>query len=330
MPEQYPETYEGYIANEGVFQRVTRPLPSLGDEEVLVAIAAAGVNRADLLQAQGRYPAPPGTTDILGLEAAGIVQHVGANVTHLRPGERVMCLLAGGGYATHCIAHEELCFPLPENLSFVQGAALPEACFALWNSLFFPGWVSPGDVLLIHGGSSGIGTIGCQLARAFGVRVMVTVRTAEKAAVCLALGAESAILYPEESFENKVLGKTQDLGADAILDCVGGAYVARNLSILKPGGRLIQIGCQEGANATVPLITLMQNQLIFVGATLRNQPLDHKVALAKTLYPLLNRLLTAGQLKPVIAKTFSFQHIEDAHIFMKSKKHIGKISLLLS
>lgn len=323
-------TITGWQGENGDLVWRTFPLAALTETQVLINVKAAGVNRADLLQRAGKYPPPQGASPILGLEVAGIVEAVGPAVTRIRTGERVMALLDGGGYARQVVAEAGLCIPIPETLSFVQAAALPEACFTWWNSVFSRHLLAPQETLLIHGGSSGMGTIGIQLAVHAGASVFVTVKTAEKAALCRHLGAAEAILYPQEDFSERILHLTQNKGVDVILDCIGSDYISRNIACLAPLGRLISIGCQQGAQATLPLIPLMQKGLTLTGATLRDKPLWHKIKLRELLEPPVLTLLKKDQLSPVVYASFPLEKAAEALELMQLGTHSGKIVLYLT
>jgi NADPH2:quinone reductase len=304
-----------------------RPLPGPGAGEVLIQVAAAGVNRPDCLQRQGSYPPPPGASDLPGLEVAGTVVALGQEVGEWRLGDSVCALLTGGGYAEYCVAPVLQCLPIPPGLDVVQAAALPETFFTVWTNVFERGRLQPGETLLVHGGSSGIGTTAMQLARALGSRVFVTVGGEEKAKVCEELGAERAIDYRKEDFVAVVKELTRGRGVDVILDMVGGDYVQRNLSALAVEGRLVYIAFLRGAKVELNLAPLMMKRLTLTGSTLRARPVEEKAPIARALREQVWPLLEAGRIKPVIYKTFPLQEAAAAHRLMESNRHIGKIVL---
>jgi putative PIG3 family NAD(P)H quinone oxidoreductase len=307
-----------------------RPVMLPGPGEVLVRVAAAGVNRPDVMQRQGKYPPPPGASDIPGLEIAGEIVAVGPNVKEWRAGDRVCALVTGGGYAEYCPAPAPQCLPIPGRLSFVQAAVLPETWFTVWTNVFERGRLTPGETLLVHGGSSGIGTTAIALGRAFGAHVLVTAGTAEKCAACLRLGAEAAINYREEDFVAVVKAKTGDRGADVILDMVAGDYVPRDLACLAPDGRLVLIATLGGAKATIELPPLMQRRLTVTGSTLRPRSVEEKGRIARALRERVWPLLESGTVAPVVHATFPLAEAASAHRLMESGAHVGKIVLDLS
>jgi putative PIG3 family NAD(P)H quinone oxidoreductase len=304
-----------------------RPLPAPGTGEVLIEVAAAGVNRPDCLQRQGSYPPPPGASDLPGLEVAGTIVGLGEGVSAWRLGDRVCALLTGGGYAEYCVTPAVQCLPVPQGLDLVQAAALPETFFTVWTNVFERGRLQAGETLLVHGGSSGIGTTAIQLAHAFGSPVFVTVGSEEKARVCEELGAERAIDYRKEDFVAVVKELTRGRGVDVILDMVGGDYVQRNLSALAVEGRLVYIAFLRGAKVELNLGPLMMKRLTLTGSTLRARPVEEKAPIARALREHVWPLLEAGKVKPVIYQTFPLQAAAAAHRLMESNRHIGKIVL---
>jgi putative PIG3 family NAD(P)H quinone oxidoreductase len=310
-----------------VLRPVERPTPRPGPGEVLIRVAAAGVNRPDVMQRQGRYAPPPGASDIPGLEVAGTVQAVGEDVSPWRTGDAVCALVAGGGYAEYCAAPAPQCLPVPSGFTAVEAAAVPETFFTVWHNVFERGRLVPGETLLVHGGSSGIGTTAIQLARALGARVFATAGSAEKCAACARLGAERAIDYKEEDFVAVVKAATGGRGVDAILDMVGGDYLPRNLACLAVEGRLVQIATQRGARAELDLIAVMQKRLTLTGSTLRPRPVAEKAAIARALHERVWPLLETGGVRPVVFATFPLERAGDAHRLMESGRHIGKIVL---
>ena len=305
----------------------TRPVPEPGEGEVLVRVAAAGVNFPDVAQRRGNYPPPPGASDLPGLELSGEVVALGPGVSGPAPGESVCALVSGGGYAEYCAVPVPQCLPVPDGLDMVQAAALPETFFTVWTNLFDGGRLRAGETVLIHGGSGGIGTTAIQIARAFGARVFATARTAEKCAFCEELGAERAINYSDEDFVAVVRELTEKRGVELILDMVGGDYLARNVRALAVEGRLVQIAVREGAEATIPLGLLMVKRLVLTGSTLRPRTVAQKGAIADALRERVWPLLAEGSVRPVIHTTFALDEAARAHALMESSAHIGKIVL---
>jgi len=301
------------------------PVPSEG--QVLVKVVASGVNRPDIMQRKGLYPPPPGASDIPGLEIAGTVAALGENVSQLKTGDSVCALVTGGGYAEYCLASASLCLPIPEGLSFVQAAALPETFFTVWSNVFDRAQLSANETLLVHGGSSGIGTTAIQLARAFNARVIVTAGSDAKCEFCLALGADVAINYKERDFVDAVNEFTGQKGADVILDIIGGDYLPRNLKCMAFDARLVQIALQNGVKAEINLLPLMLKRLTLTGSTLRARDDVFKAAIAGKLLTKVWPLLASGQIKPVIHSTFALSDAAKAHELMESSQHIGKIIL---
>ena len=274
-----------------------RPKPSPAAGEVLVKVAAAGVNRPDVMQRLGHYPPPPGISDIPGLDIAGIIEAVGADVRDWRVGDRVCALVAGGGYAEYCVAPAPQCLPVPKNMDFVHAAAIPETFFTVWTNVFERGRLKAGESLLVHGGTSGIGTTAIQLARALGSRVFATAGSAEKCAACERLGAERAINYRDEDFVAVAKQLTDGKGVDVVLDMVGGDYFPRNMEALAMDGRLVSIAVLNGVKATINLITMMQRRLTLTGSTLRARPVAEKGAIAAALRARVWPLLDAGTVR---------------------------------
>jgi putative PIG3 family NAD(P)H quinone oxidoreductase len=304
-----------------------RPVPTPQAGEALIEVAAAGVNRPDLLQRQGKYPPPPGASDIPGLEVAGTIAAVGAGVTDPRKGDAVCALVAGGGYAEFCAAPAPQCLLVPSGLSLVDAGAIPEAFFTVWATVFDAGHLGAGESFLVHGGSSGIGTTAIQLARAFGARVFATAGSAEKCAACERLGAERAVNYRHEDFVAAIREATAGRGVDLILDMVGADYTPRNLELLAPQGRLVQIATLKGPGAVVNLATVMQRRLVITGSTLRPRSVEEKGAIARSLRARVWPLLERGEIRPVIFATFPLSQAAEAHRLMESGRHIGKIVL---
>ncbi len=305
----------------------TRKVPAPPPGEVLVKVAAAGVNRPDVMQRQGNYPPPPGITDIPGLEIAGTVAALGAGVSGWRVGDELCALVAGGGYAEYCAAPVPQCLPVPAGLGVVEAAALPETFFTVWDNLFTRGKLQAGETVLVHGGAGGIGTTAIQLACAKGATVIVTAGTAEKCKACEALGALRAINYNEEDFVDVVGQVTDGEGVNVVLDMIGGDYVTRNLNALAVDGRLVQIAIQHGTKAQVVMHLIMTKRLTVTGSTLRARPVAAKGAIARALRENVWPLIEAGRVKPEIFATFSLEKAMDAHALMDSGAHIGKIVL---
>lgn len=305
-----------------------RPVPEPGKGQVLIAVKAAGVNRPDVLQRQGLYPAPKGASDLLGLEVAGKVAAVGPAVTRFKPGDDVIALVNGGGYAEFCAAPEATTLPKPRGLSFVEAAALPEAVFTVWHNVFERGELKPGEWLLVHGGTSGIGTTAIQMGRLFSAHVIATAGSAAKLAACVRLGADRAINYHQEDFVEAVRAATANRGANVILDMVGGLYIERNLRAAAEDGRIVQIAFLEGSKVEIDLMRLMLRRLTLTGSTLRAQSLEAKARMAKGIEERVWPLVAEGRLKPVIDSTFPLKDAAQAHRRIDAPEHIGKIILI--
>lgn len=303
-----------------------RAVPKPGDGEILVKVEAAGVNRPDVMQRQGSYPPPPGAPDIPGLEIAGEIVALGPGVKRWKSGDRVMALVVGGGYAEYCLAHESHALPL-SGLTMIEAAAVPETFFTVWHNTFERGRLKKGETLLVHGGSSGIGTTAIQLAKAFGARVIATAGSAEKCEACRKLGADVAVNYKTEDFVAAAKAATGDKGVDVILDMVGGDYVEKNLKCLALEGRLTQIAFLKGSRVECDLRFMMLKRLTLTGSTLRASPAARKAAIARDLRDKVWPLLAQGKVKPVIYATFALDEAPQAHTLMESSKHIGKIML---
>ncbi len=305
----------------------SRPVPEPSAGEVLVKLAAAGVNRPDVLQRQGGYPPPPGASDIPGLEIAGDVVALGPGVDDLKTGDRVTALVTGGGYAEYCTAPIPQCLPIPDGLSPIEAACLPETFFTVWTNVFDRGGLRAGETFLVHGGSSGIGTTAIQMAKAFGARVFATAGSAEKCEACEKLGAERAINYREEDFVQVIKEATGKKGVDVILDMVGGDYIQRNISALAPDGRLCAIAFLGGAKVEVDFLPMMLKRITISGSTLRARSVEFKGAIAGNLRDQVWPRIAAGEIKPVVHATFPLAEAADAHRLMESSAHIGKIAL---
>jgi NADPH2:quinone reductase len=332
MKSAIPETirYVGMAAPGGseVLTVTSGPVPYPAAGEVLIRVAAAGVNRPDILQRTGNYPPPPGASPILGLEVAGTIAALGPGVTEWHEGDAVCALVAGGGYAEYCVAPAPQCLPVPNGLSVIDAAGLPETFLTVWSNVFDRGRLAAGESFLVHGGSSGIGTTAIQLARAFGARVFATAGSPEKCAVCRELGAERAIDYRQEDFVAVIKDATQGRGIDVILDMVGGPYIERNLRSLAVDGRLVQIAFLQGSRVTLDLVHLMVRRQTITGSTLRPRPVADKAAIARRLRDKVWPLIEAGKVHPVIDRTFPLAEAAAAHRLMESSAHIGKILLV--
>jgi putative PIG3 family NAD(P)H quinone oxidoreductase len=304
-----------------------RPLPQPGAGEILIKVAAAGINRPDVMQRKGLYPPPPGAPDIPGLECAGTVAAVGPSVERFKPGDAVCALVAGGAYADYCLAPEPQVLPVPQGLSLVEAAALPETFFTVWTNVFDRGRLTAGESFLVHGGTSGIGTTAIQLAAAFGARVFATAGSAEKCKACLDLGADVAINYREEDFVTRVKEATDQRGVDLILDMIGGSYTPRNLDALAVEGRLVQIAWMGGTKIEADFTKLMTKRLTWTGSTLRPRSVAEKGEIARSLEAKVWPLLMAGRVKPVIHATFPLSDAAKAHALMETSAHVGKIVL---
>jgi putative PIG3 family NAD(P)H quinone oxidoreductase len=305
----------------------TRPLPIPGEGEILVRVHAAGVNRPDIMQREGRYPPPPGASDILGLEIAGEVAALGPNARRYAEGDMVVALIAGGGYAEYAVVHETNALPLPRGFTMVEGAAIPETYFTVWPNLFQRGRLTAGEWALIHGGSSGIGTTAIQLAEALGAKVIATAGSVAKCAQCLKLGADVAVNYREEDFVARVKEATAGHGADVILDMVGGDYVARNYEAAAIDGRIVQIATQHGSRAEAPFHLLMTKRLTHTGSTLRARNVAFKAEVARAVHENVWPLLESRKVAPVIDATFPLARAADAHARLDSGEHFGKVVL---
>jgi putative PIG3 family NAD(P)H quinone oxidoreductase len=305
----------------------TRSVPVPGPGEILVKVTAAGVNRPDVAQRSGAYPPPPGASDLPGLEISGEVVALGTGASKHKLGDKVMSLVAGGGYAQYCIAQDAQAMTVPPTLSMLQAGAIPETLMTVWHNVFERGGLRPGETLLIHGGSSGIGTMAIQLAKAFGSRVIVTVGSKDKADACLKLGADRAINYKAEDFVAEVKTATNNAGANVILDMVGGDYIDRNYDAAAVDGRIVQIATLGGAKATVNIARLMVKRLIHTGSTLRPRSNADKAAMVAAIEAKVMPLLREGRVKPLIDSTFPLEKAADAHRRMETSEHIGKIVL---
>jgi NADPH2:quinone reductase len=307
----------------------SRPKPVAGAGEVLIEVAAAGVNRPDVMQRKGMYPPPPGASDIPGLEVAGTVVAIGEGVALLAVGDQVCALVTGGGYAEFCIAPEVQCLPVPPGLTMIEAASLPENYFTVWTNVFDRGRLARGESLLVQGGSSGIGVSAIQIAHALGSRVFATAGSPAKCAACERLGAERAINYRTEDFVEVTKSATGGHGVDVILDMIGGEYVPREIAALAEEGRLVLISTMGGAKAEIDLRAVMGRRLTITGSTLRARSSEFKGGIARSLRANVWPLLESGSVKPVVHATFPLERAGEAHRLMESSEHIGKIVLTL-
>lgn len=303
------------------------PTPEIAAGEVLIQVAAAGINRADLMQRQGFYPPPPGASTYPGMEVSGIISTLGAEVTGWKVGDEVCALLAGGGYAEQVAVPASQLLPVPDGVSLVDAASLPEVVCTVWSNVFMTANLQPGQTILIHGGSSGIGTMAIQLARAIGARVAVTAGSAEKLAACEALGAEILVNYREQDFTQVLAEATQGHGADVILDNMGAKYLARNVSALAVNGRLVIIGLQGGVKAELDINALLRKCAAVIATSLRARPVGEKAAIVAAVREHVWPLIESGHVKPVVHSTFPLALAADAHRALEASTHIGKILL---
>ncbi|MFT5539111.1 MAG: NADPH2:quinone reductase [Alphaproteobacteria bacterium] len=334
LPHTLPATMTAIeIAEPGgpeVLRLCQLPVPVPGPGEVVIRVQAAGVNRPDVLQRKGGYPPPPGASPLPGLEVAGEVVALGPDTEGPPLGAEVTALITGGGYAEYAVAPAGQCLPVPANLSMVEAAALPETFFTVWSNLFDSALLTAGETVLIHGGTSGIGTTAIQLATAFGARVFATAGTDEKCAACRNLGAARAINYKTEDFVEVVKAETGGVGCNVILDMVGGDYVARNIAAAAPDGRIVQIAFLQSPKVTLNLMTLMRNRITLTGSTLRPRDVAFKTTIAHHLLQHVWPLIAQGRIRPVIDSTFPLAEASKAHARMESSAHIGKIVLEVS
>jgi NADPH2:quinone reductase len=303
------------------------PVPQPGEGEVLIKVAAAGVNRPDVLQRQGNYPAPKGHSELPGLEVSGVVAALGAGAEGLAVGDTVLALVPGGGYAEYAVAPQVCCIRKPDSMSFTDAAAIPETFFTVWHNVFERGALKAGETFLVHGGTSGIGVTAIQIAKALGARVITTVGSDEKCAAARALGADVAINYRTQDFSDVVRQETGKRGADVILDMVGGDYIEKNIRALADDGRLVNIAYQKGSTATVDFMRVMLKRLTITGSTLRIRSNDVKAGIARALESKVMPLVASGQIKIPIDSTYPLARAAEAHARMESSAHIGKIVL---
>lgn len=327
-----PETMRAVaIAEPGppdVLRPVTRPTPRPGSGEVLVRVAAAGINRADVMQREGRYPPPPGASDLPGLELSGTVAAVGPEADGVADGDEVCAIVSGGAYAEYCLVPAPQCLPIPEGVSVSDAAALPEAYCTVWTNVVDRGRLQAGESFLVHGGSSGVGTAAIQLARRLGARVFATAGSAAKCSVCVQLGAERAVNYREEDFVAAVRDGTGGRGVDVVLDMVGAPYLARNLAALAVEGRLVVIAVMAGAEAEVNLLDFMSRRLTLTASTLRSRSVAQKAEVGRAVREHVWPRFAAGELRPVIHATWPLAEAAEAHRVLESSAHVGKLLLV--
>lgn len=329
-----PETMTAVeIAGKGgpeVLRPTSRPVPQIKPGEVLVAVHAAGVNRPDVLQRMGRYDPPPGASDIPGLECSGIVVAAGAGVARPGVGDAVCALVSGGAYAQYCAVPAGQCLPVPDGVSMVEAATLPETFFTVWSNVFDRGRLQAGETFLVHGGSSGIGTTAIQLAKAFGATVFATAGSAEKCRACERLGADRAIDYKQEDFAaviGEIVGKR---GVDVVLDMVGGDYIGRSVGIMAVDGRHVSIAFLGGGKVALNMVPVMMKRLTLTGSTLRARPVEEKAAIAAALRERVWPLVESGAVKPTLYRSFPLAEAASSHMLMESSEHIGKIALVVT
>lgn len=311
----------------GVLKLHSMPVPEPGPGEVLIKVAAAGVNRPDVMQRKGLYPPPPGATDVPGLEVSGTVVSVGQNVSKPPINSEVCALVTCGGYAEYCLAAASICLPVPEKISLVNAAGIPETFFTVWTNVFKRGQLKAGESLLVHGGSSGIGTTAIQLGKAFGATVYTTAGTSDKCEFCNNLGADAAINYREQDFSEEIKRLTEGKGVNVILDMVGGPYFPKNIRLLADEGRLVQIALMQGSKAEVDFRSLLLKRVTLTGSTLRPRSVEEKTKIAQALQKNVWPLLESGAIRPIIHETFPLKQASEAHRLMESSAHIGKILL---
>lgn len=327
MTEAIPKTMSCMEISDGRLIAAMRPVPVPGDGEVLVRVHSAGINRPDVLQRQGAYPPPPGASDIPGLEIAGVIVAIADNVENWKIGDEVCALVTGGGYAEYCTAPGPQCLPVPTTLDLDEAAALPETFFTVWSNVFDRAGLVAGESLLVHGGSSGIGTTAIQIAHHLGARVMITAGSDDKCGACEILGADLAVNYREQDFVAAAKEFTDGKGVDVILDMVGGDYVQRNFSALAMDGRLVNIAFLGGSKVEIDLMPVMLKRLTLSGSTLRMRSVPFKAAIAEQLKERIWPLIEAEKIAPFIHATFPLAAANEAHALMESSEHIGKIVL---
>ena len=327
IPESMNYIQIGEHGDPDVLKLSSKTIPAPGFDEVLIRVEASGVNRPDIMQRKGLYPPPPGATDVLGLEVSGTVVKKGKNVTEPAVGSLVCALVSCGGYAEYCLAPASTCLPVPKKISLEHAAGIPETFFTVWTNVFARGQLKSSETLLVHGGSSGIGTTAIQLGKAFGATVYTTAGTQEKCEFCKNLGADVAINYNEKDFEGEIKTLTENRGVDVILDMVGGPYFPKNVKILAVQGRLLQIALMQGFKAELDFRPLLMKSVTLTGSTLRPRTVKEKSEIAQALRKKVWPLMDLGTIRPIIHQTFPLEKAADAHRLMESSNHIGKILL---
>jgi len=329
--EQIPESMNHIQIEEhgdpDVLKLSSQSVPDPGLDEVLIRVEAAGVNRPDIMQRKGLYPPPPGATDVPGLEVSGTVVKKGKNVVEPQVGSQVCALVSCGGYAEYCLASASSCLPVPKKISLQHAAGIPETFFTVWTNVFERGQLKSGETMLVHGGSSGIGTTSIQLGKVFGATIYTTAGTREKCEYCKNIGADAAINYKENDFEAEIKTLTENRGVDVILDMVGGSYFPKNIKILAEQGRLLQIALMQGYKAEVDFRPLLMKRVTLTGSTLRPRSVKEKAEIARALYKEVWPLMDSGTIRPIIHQIFPLEKAADAHRMMESSNHIGKILL---
>jgi len=313
--------------DENVLRVAEVPAPDLGEHDVRIAIAGAGVNRADLLQRRGLYPPPPGASEIIGLECAGTLTEIGAGVDDLAVGDRVMALLTGGGYATETVVPSICVMRTPQDFTDLQAAAVPEVFITAFLNLFLIGGLESGSTALVHGGSGGVGTAAIQLAKCAGARVFVTAGSEDRCRACLELGADAAYNHRQDDFSAATLDATDGHGVDVVLDCIGGDYLKRHLDVLAPYGRLVVIGLQGGAKAELDLSRLMRKRLTITGSTLRARPVDEKGRIIEAFVRRFGAELVTGAIRPIIDRVMPLEQVSEAHRLLAAGEIFGKLVL---
>ena len=310
-----------------VLKLKTQAIPEPGKDQVLIRVAASGVNRPDIMQRKGLYPPPQGATNVPGLEVSGTIVRIGENLNKKLINSKVCALVTSGGYAEYCIASLSLCLPIPNKLSLIEAAGIPETFFTVWSNVFERGQLKKGDSFLVHGGSSGIGTTAIQLGKVFGATVFTTAGTNKKCEFCKTIGADVSINYRKKDFVEEINKITKGKGVNLILDMVGGAYIQKNINLLAKDGKLLQIALMQGAKFEVDFLRLLLKHITLIGSTLRPQSIEQKFKIAKALQKNVWPLLDKGIVRPIIHKVFPIEHAEKAHRLMESSNHIGKILL---
>ncbi|MFL6547341.1 MAG: NAD(P)H-quinone oxidoreductase, partial [Povalibacter sp.] len=313
-----------------VLKLAQRPIPACGDNDILIRVAAAGLNRADILQRRGQYPSPPGAPTNPGLEVSGTVVALGAKVSQFKVADKVCALLQGGGYSDFCAVNEGQVLPVPESVSLIEAAALPEACFTVWSNVYEFGRLKRGESLLVHGGSSGIGSFAIQIATALGSEVYATAGSDDKVRFCQKLGALHGINYKTQDFVTAIHERTEGRGVNVILDMVGAQYLERNLQTLATEGRLVMIAAQTGSKANIDLMQIMQRRLVVTGSMLRTRATEFKREIRDKLLTNVWPLLRNGQVKPIVDRAFPFDEASSAHEYMETSAHMGKLILTFS